>query len=160
MKRPFALWLLIFFLLFLAFGGLYGGLAMLLDPSGRALQMDGILPLLPVADYRLPGLFLLVVMGLGPIGLAYGLLTRQRWAWPGILALGGVLAVWLTVQGVLIGFQWPIQYVTAVNGLLIIGLALTPAVREFNQAIGQTTDIDGLWWFVRRLYQATFDRLG
>jgi hypothetical protein len=130
MKRPFTLWLLIFFLLFLAFGGLYGGLAMLLDPSGRSLQMDEILPLLPVADYRLPGLFLLVVMGLGPIGLAYGLLTRQRWAWPGTLALAGVLVVWLTVQGVLIGFQWPIQYVTAVNGLLIIGLALTPGVKN------------------------------
>jgi hypothetical protein len=130
MKRPFTLWLLIFFLLFLAFGGLYGGLAMLLDPSGRSLQMDEILPLLPVADYRLPGLFLLVVMGLGPIGLAYGLLTRRRWAWPGTLVLGAVLAVWLIVQGVLVGFQWPIQYVTAVNGLLIIGLALTPGVKN------------------------------
>ena len=29
MKRPFTLWLLLFFLLFLAFGGLDGGLAML-----------------------------------------------------------------------------------------------------------------------------------
>lgn len=133
MKRPLALWLLLFFLLCLAFGGFYGGVAMLLDPSGRALQMDGILPLLPVVDYRLPGLFLLVVMGLGPIGLSYGLLTRRRWAWPGTLALGAVLFIWLMVQGILIGFQWPIQYVTAVNGLLIIGLALTPAVRNFTQ---------------------------
>ena len=133
MKRPFTLWLLLFYLLFLAFGGLYGGLAMLLDPSGHALQMDGILPLLPVADYHLPGLFLLVVMGLGPIGLVYGLLTHRRWAWSGTLALGAVLAIWLMVQGIVIGFQWPIQYVTAVNGLLIIGLALTPVVRNFNQ---------------------------
>jgi hypothetical protein len=39
MKRPFTLWLLIFILLFLAFGGLYGGLAMLLDPSGRSLHL-------------------------------------------------------------------------------------------------------------------------
>jgi hypothetical protein len=99
MKRPFTLWLLLFFLLFLAFGGLYGGGAMLLDPSGRSLEMDAVLPLLPVADYRLPGLFLLVVMGLGPIGLSYGLLTRRRWGWPGALALGVVLAVWLAVQG-------------------------------------------------------------
>jgi hypothetical protein len=35
---------------------------MLLDPSGRPLQMEAVLPALPV------------VMGQGPIGLAYGLL--------------------------------------------------------------------------------------
>jgi len=67
MKRPFALYWLCFFLLFLAFGGLYGGLAMLLDPSGAALDMAGILPPLPVPSFVLPGLFLLVVMALTPI---------------------------------------------------------------------------------------------
>jgi putative Ca2+/H+ antiporter (TMEM165/GDT1 family) len=45
-------------------------------------------------------------------------------------ALGLLLAVWLVVQGLLIGFRWPIQYVTAVNGLLIIVLALLPEVRR------------------------------
>ena len=44
--------------------GLYGG-AMLLDPSGRLLGMDIILPLLPVPNYILPGLLLFTVMGLG-----------------------------------------------------------------------------------------------
>lgn len=144
MKRPFALYWLCFFLLFLAFGGLYGGVAMLLDPSGASLDMAGILPLLPVSSFLLPGLFLLVVMGLTPLMLAYALLARPKgggvarllggngryWAWNATLLLGLTLVVWLTVQGWLIGFQWPIQYVTAVNALLILLLSLTPGVRR------------------------------
>ena len=35
-RRPAAIWLLLSLLAFLAFGGLYGGLAMLADPSGQA----------------------------------------------------------------------------------------------------------------------------
>jgi hypothetical protein len=138
------LWLLVLLLLFLALGGLYGGIAMLTDPTGRLLQMDEILPLLPVPDYNLPGLFLFFVMGLGPLFLIYGLLARPSWAWAealsrwsgyywawaGTLALGVLLAVWLVVQGLLIGFKWPIQYITAVNGLLIIVLAVAPSVRN------------------------------
>lgn len=139
-RRPFTLYLLLFFLLFLAFGGLYGGVAMLTDPEGGSLAMDSLLPLLPVANFILPGLFLLLVMGLAPLLLSYGLLMQptrtvtvngRYWAWVGTVGLALILAVWLVVQGVLIGFQWPIQYVTAVNGLLILLLAFTPGVRNY-----------------------------
>ena len=144
MQRPFTLWLLVFFLVFLALGGLYGGIAMLTDPTGNSLQMTEVLPLLPVPDYTLPGLFLLSVMGLVPLFLTYGLLARpnwtwseslsrwsgHHWAWTGTLALGVMLAIWLLVQGLLIGFKWPIQYVTAVNGFFIILLVLVPGVRS------------------------------
>jgi hypothetical protein len=145
MKRPMALWPLIFLLLLLAVGGLYGGIAMLTDPVGGSLQLTEVLPLLPVPDYTLPGLFLLIVMGLAPMALAYGLLARPRWswaqtlsrwsahhwAWTGTLGLGVTLAVWLIVQGLLIGFNTPIQYITAANGFLIILLVLAPGVRRF-----------------------------
>ncbi|MFZ6029209.1 MAG: hypothetical protein ACOYYS_15970 [Chloroflexota bacterium] len=147
MKRPFALWILIFWLLFLALGGLYGGIAMLLDPSGASLQMAEILPLLPVPDYVLPGLFLLLFMGLAPLLLVSALLVRPawpwlgpfsrmfgyHWAWTGTMLLALILAAWLAVEGVLIGFRWPIQYVTAVNGLLILVSALWPSVRQLYQ---------------------------
>jgi hypothetical protein len=151
MKRTPTIWLLVFALLFLAFGGFYGGIAMLLDPSGRSLEMEAVLPLLPVADYTLPGLFLLLVMGVGSLFLVYGLLEQPHWrwvetisrwsgyhwAWTGTLALGLVLCLWLILQGLLIGFQWPIQYVTAVNGLLIIFLALLPGVRRTYRVTGR-----------------------
>ncbi|MCA9933801.1 MAG: hypothetical protein KC415_07760 [Anaerolineales bacterium] len=130
MKRSWTLWVLVFWLVFLALGGLYGGITMLTDPSGSSMQMSEILPLLPVSDFILPGLFLLFVMGVGPLVLVYGLWTRRSWAWTGTLVLCVVLALWLIVEGVLIGFKWPIQYVTAVNGLLILVFALLPGVRS------------------------------
>lgn len=139
-----ALWGLIAALGFLALGGLYGGIAMLSDPSGAALGMDTVLPLLPVADFRLPGVFLVVVMGVAPLLAAFGLAVRPRWAWTdaverlsghswawaAALTLGLVLTVWLVVQGALIGFRWPIQYVTALNAALIVALVLAPSVRH------------------------------
>jgi len=145
MQRPLALWPLLFLLVLLGVGGLYGGISMLIDPTGGLLQLTEALPLLPVSDYTLPGLFLLIVMGLAPMVLAYGLGARanwswaqtlcrwsgHNWAWTGTLGLGVTLAIWLIVQGLLIGFNSPIQYITAANGLLIILLALTPAVRRF-----------------------------
>lgn len=145
MQRPFMLWPLAFFLLFLALGGLYGGIAMLTDPTGGSLQMTEILPLLPVPDYTLPGLFLFFVMGLVPLFLTYALLARpnwswaqklsrwsgHHWAWTGTLGLGVTLVIWLIVQGLLIGFKWSIQYVTAVNGFLIVLFVLVPGVRRF-----------------------------
>ena len=145
MKRPIALWILVFWLVFLAFGGLYGGIAMLLDPSGGSLQMTEVLSLLPVLNYVLPGLFLLFIMGILPLFLIYGLLVRPNWswldsffrqtnyywAWTGTVILGVILAIWLIIEGVLIGFKWAIQYVTAVNGLFILFFVLFPSVRKF-----------------------------
>ncbi len=145
MKRPLTVWLLAFWLLFLALGGLYGGIAMLLDTSGAALGMSEVLDELPVSNYILPGLFLLFGMGLAPLFLIYALLTLPQWpwlerllpkkglhwAWLGILVLCWVLFMWLIVEGFLIGFDWPIQYVTLVNGFLIMLFALLTSVRRY-----------------------------
>ncbi|MGD8501939.1 MAG: hypothetical protein PVJ86_14905, partial [Phycisphaerales bacterium] len=144
-----------FFLLLLALGGLYGGIAMLTDPTGNLLQLTEVLPLLPMSDYTLPGLFLLIVMGLVPLLLTYALLARpnwtwaetlfgwsgHHWAWTGTLGLGVTLEIWLLIQGLLIGFMWPIQYVTAADGFLIVILALAPGVRRLYAK--QRIDKDG-----------------
>jgi hypothetical protein len=158
MQRPFTIWPLLFCLLFLGIGGLYGGIAMLADPSGRLLGIPEVLPLLPVSGFTLPGLFLLIVMGLLPLLLAYGLLVRpnvtwaqplsrrsgHHWAWTATLGLGVTLAVWLLVQGLLIGFGWPIQYVTAADGLLIILLVLMPGVKRYYiQGVGPHSERKG-----------------
>jgi hypothetical protein len=145
MKRPAALWILVFWMLLLALGGLYGGISMLIDPSGNLLQMAEVLPLLHVPDYVLPGLFLLVGMGLAPLFLIYALIARpgwpwlerlfrgakSHWAWIATLLLVAVLAAWLTLEAIMIGFIWPIQYVTAFIGLMILLFALLPPVRKF-----------------------------
>jgi hypothetical protein len=138
------LWPLVFFLLFLALGGFAGAIPLLMDPSGELLGMAEVLPLLPVPNFILPGLFLLVVMGLFPLLLAYALVARpdwarfssllrwskHYWAWTATLVLVVIIALWLIYEGLLIGF-FPITYVTAVLGLLILLFALMPGVRKF-----------------------------
>jgi hypothetical protein len=138
------LWPLLFILLVLALGGFYGGIAMLADPTGSSLEADVVLHLIPIPDYILPGLFLLIVMGVLPLLLVYALFARPKWpwierlfnwsnhywAWTGTLTLVGILAVWLVVEGLLIGF-WPITYITAFLGLLIFLFSVFPGVRNY-----------------------------
>jgi hypothetical protein len=118
---------------------------MLTDPTGGSLQLTEVLPLLPVSDFILPGLFLLIAMGLAPLLLTYGLMARpnrawaealsrwsgHHWAWTGTLGLGVTLIIWLIVQGMLIGFKWAIQYITGIDGLLIVLFLFIPSVRKF-----------------------------
>ena len=50
--------------------------------------------------------------------------------------LGVVLVLWLAVQAWMIGFAWPIQFVTAGNAVAIVVLASLPAVRGRFVAAG------------------------
>jgi len=144
MKRPIPLWFLFLGLLFLGFGGLYGGISMLLDPSGALLAMEAVLPQLGVPNYILPGLFLVSVMGIWPLFLVYSLFTkpawsflagvskwnRIHWAWTATMLTTLVLFIWLFIQGMLIGFIWPIQYITGFNGAFILLLLILPPIKN------------------------------
>ena len=82
MQRPLMLWPLVLCLLILSIGGGFaGGIMMLMDPSGEMLGVAETLPLLPVPNFILPGIFLLVVMGIFPLILAITLITRPDWPW-------------------------------------------------------------------------------
>lgn len=147
MKRPFTLWILVFFLIFLALGGAVGAYYFLSDPSGASIGMEKELALLPVPNYTLPGIFLLLVMTAAPLFLTFGLIVKPEfpllrnlfrfapyhWSWTGTVILGIVLVLWLIVEAYFIGVTAPIQYVTAVNGLLILLLPFIPAIKKHYQ---------------------------
>lgn len=145
MKRPLLVWVLALVLLLLSLGGFSGGIPMLADPiSGGYLQFEDLLPLLPVSNFILPGLFLLSFMGFLPLLLIFGLIARpawsrvdklfkwskHHWAWTGSIILTGGIAVWLAYEGWLVGW-WPITIITAVQGIIIFLLALIPNVQRY-----------------------------
>jgi len=145
MRRPFMLWPLIIVLISFALGGFSGGVPMLADPAnGGYLQFADLLPLLPVTNLIMPGLFLLIVMGLFPLFLVYALIARpewtwldrsfqwskHHWAWTGTLILVAIIAIWLAYEARLIGW-FPITTLPAIQGILILLLAVVPNVRKF-----------------------------
>lgn len=145
MERPFAVWLLVLVLVVLALGGLSGAWGFLSDPSGVVMGMDSVLDKLPVSDYTLPGILLLLLMFITPLVIVYGLLRKPawtwtapivgwsgaHWSWAGSLILGLGLALWLAIQAVLIGFTSPNQWFTATLDAAILLLTLVPAVRRY-----------------------------
>jgi hypothetical protein len=97
---------LIFWTLFIGIGAAAGGVSMILDPSGKTLHMDGMLPFfqkLPLADvlfrdFLFSGFALLLVNGLTNLTAAALLLRRK----PLGALLGGVfgitLMLWICIQ--------------------------------------------------------------
>lgn len=98
--------LLIFWTLFIGIGAVAGALAMLLEPSGRFMGMDAMLPyfqVLPFADrvfqdFTFSGWALLIVNGLTNLTAAGLLLAKKK---AGVV-LGGVFGVtlmlWICIQ--------------------------------------------------------------
>ena len=98
--------LLIFWTLFIGIGAVSGAAGMLLDPSGRAMGMDAVLPYLqklPFAevlfqDLIFSGMALLIVNGLTNLTAAVLLLRRRRAG----DVLGGIcgviLMLWICIQ--------------------------------------------------------------
>lgn len=120
-------------ILFQAVSGLFGGAALMLDPTGSMLQMPlDLLAPSPFSNYLAPGIILFVVLGLFPSIVFYGLLVRREWAWLGTVLIGIALIIWIGVEIAMIGYhsQPPLQLIYGITGLLIFLLASLPSTRK------------------------------
>lgn len=132
--RPISVYLLMAALLVQGLSGIAGGSGLVGDPSGRSIQIPlSWLEGSPFADYFIPGLILLVVLGIGPLIVLYGLWTRQNWGWIGALLVGLALIVWILVEILIIGYQPqpPLQLIYGSLGVIIVILALLPGMRAY-----------------------------
>lgn len=130
-RRPAALWILLVLLLVQGLGGLGGGLSLVLEPDGSIMQMptshlDGS----PFSDFLVPGLILLMVLGVLPLVAVVGLWLGRRWAWYAAFTVGCALMVWILVEITIIPFNW-LQPAFGVVGVLIFGVATLKSVRRF-----------------------------
>ncbi len=115
---------LIFWTLFIGIGAVAGALGMLLDPSGKAMGMDAMLPyfqVLPFAkalfeDFTFSGYALLIVNGLSNLTAAALLLARKK---AGVI-LGGIfgitLMLWICIQF----YMFPLNFMS--TAYFIFGL--------------------------------------
>lgn len=123
-------YVLLVLLVLLGLGGIGGGAAMLADPSGAGMGLSlEMLAGLPISNFALPGLFLIGVMGLAPLVIAYGLWKRLPWAWAAAVIQGSVLVLWIGLQILLWGTPMGIQILYLVWGIVIVALCFAPGVK-------------------------------
>ena len=124
--------LLVILLVFLSLSGLFG-IVFLIDPSGELVEMPlSHLDKLPIDTFFLPGLFLLIVYGLGSAIITYGLLRQLFWAPVAGLLLGLVLMGWVTGQIILWGAPAMLQYIYLTVGVAIFLLSLIIRKQTFR----------------------------
>jgi hypothetical protein len=130
-SRPVTVVILIVLLVLLGLGGLVGGIPMLIDPSGVSIGLPGdLLENVPISTFVLPGLFLIVVMGIVPFIISFGLWKRERRAWLGAMTQGIVLVLWICVQIALWGTPIALQYIYLIWGVVIFVLSLLPQTKR------------------------------
>ena len=125
-------------------GGLAGGIALLAGPQGQIIHLKTAdLAGSPFHDYLVPGIFLAVVLGVGPLVTSWVLIARpasaalertnpfhEYWGWTlsGVIGVG--LLIWIAVEVTIIPFN-VLQPVFGAVGLAIVVLTLWPSVRTF-----------------------------
>jgi hypothetical protein len=110
---------------FIGLGALAGGFMLVKDPSGIALGVPlSLLDGSPFPDYLIPGIFLLVVNGIGSMigaGLSF---TRRLYAQEIAIVLGAILVAWIVIQVAIIrSFSW-LHIIYFILGAVELGIGL------------------------------------
>ncbi len=109
------------------------GQAFVRDPSGDTLGMPADwLEGSPFPDYRVPGLFLMAVIGTANLLSAVLLGLRHRHASLVSLGTGVLLLAWIAIQTAIIGFRHWSQAIWWLTFALVTLLAALLAGRERN----------------------------
>lgn len=130
-RRTPAVWALLGLLLLQGLGGTGGGLSLSLRPDGSIMRMPvSLLEGSPFTDYLVPGLVLLVVLGIAPLVAMIALWLRRTWGWYVAFAVGCALVIFEIVEVQFIPFSW-LQPLFGVVGISIALVCLLPSVRRY-----------------------------
>lgn len=132
-QKSYSLYFLILLILFQGISGLFGGIALVIDPSGELLQMPlSMLEGSPFDTFLIPGLILLTILGIFPMVVFFGLWKMTNWAWAGALLVSAALIIWIGVEIWMVGYHHepPLQLIYGLLGLILLGLVMLPSVRN------------------------------
>ncbi|MCX8032622.1 MAG: hypothetical protein N3B14_04400 [Thermoleophilia bacterium] len=121
-------WALMAMLAIQAAGAIAGGIGLIQDPVNNVGMPLSLLEGSPFSDYLVPGLILLIVVGLPPACALCGVARGQRWGvWLAAVA-GAALVIWIITEVVLLGYLpgtgVGLQIAMGVLGLAIFATAI------------------------------------
>jgi hypothetical protein len=135
MKKSLSTITLIFLLIILSINAILGGIGLISDPSGKNLGFStDMLDYGPFNNFFVPGLFLLIVFGVVPPIITYGLIKKpkniffekinfykeQHWSWSFSYYLGLLLIIWINIESIIIQKYSMLQFITSTIGVVII----------------------------------------
>ena len=130
-RRPLTAWVLLALLIVQGLGGLAGGLSLTIAPDGSIMKMStSLLDGSPFPDFLIPGLILMLVLGVLPLVAAVGLWMGRRWAWYAAFVVGCSLMIWILVEITIIPYD-ALQPIFGGVGLLIFVVSLLCPVRRY-----------------------------
>jgi hypothetical protein len=134
-RRPGTVLALIVLTFIQAAGAIAGGIGLVRDPIENIGMPLSMLEGSPFKDYLIPGLILLIVVGLFSLLVFAGLLRKWKPAWWLSLASGGGLIIWIITEGVMLGYLpgtgIGMQIGMGVLGVAIVVLALLRPTRRY-----------------------------
>ncbi|WFR65069.1 hypothetical protein P9222_14250 [Paenibacillus amylolyticus] len=138
-------WLLILMHAFLGIGAIVGGSILIIDPTGSMVKLpESLLQNSPFSSFMLPGILLLLVLGVMPAMIAIALIWHTQWklgerlnlypdrywAWTFSLYTGFALIIWIMAQVYWIQDVSIIHLVYFAWGVGIQVVTLLPAVQR------------------------------
>ncbi|TGE32210.1 hypothetical protein [Desulfosporosinus sp. Sb-LF] len=145
-EKPFTCKLLIFMHILLGIGAVFGGVVLVIDPSGGLLKMPiTILENSPFNNFLIPGIILLAILGIIPLITSYALITKRywkaadslniftemHWSWAYSFYIGFALIIWITVECYFVKQIILIHVVYIFIGLIIQALSVLPSVQKY-----------------------------
>lgn len=137
--------LLKFLLIILGLGGIFGGTVLIISPAGKLFGMPlSMLENSPFDSFLIPGIILLLVFGLAPIGLTIALIKRPKssfagrfnfyrdmyWAWTYCIYTAFALIIWLQTEMVILrAVHWSHSVYMGL-AIVILFVALLPGIRD------------------------------
>lgn len=147
-KKPFSCKLLILLHVLLGTGAVFGGLVLVIDPSGGLIKMPiTLLENSPFNNFFIPGTILLAILGILPLIISYALITKwswrvanrlnifttMHWSWAFSLYIAFALIIWITIEGFFLKQFVAIHVFYIFLGLIIQAVTVLPSVQKYYQ---------------------------
>ncbi|WP_232436835.1 hypothetical protein [Paenibacillus senegalimassiliensis] len=145
-KMPFAIKLLVALQALLGVGAVFGGGALMVDPTGASIGMPSDIMKIPLfSSYFIPGMILLLVFGVVPLLVTSALIKKWEWSWGNklnvfkelhwswafSLYIGFALIIWISVQIYILSSSSPVHLLYTAWGLAIQVLTILPSVSRY-----------------------------